>query len=109
MFNEVAKKTPILPISIYISVCLSIENETILSEVGVQKGDPAEPFLFCLNVQLILMELTSKLNAWYLDDGTLRRTPDSVLADFKILIEKCRKLWLNINFENCEIFCLFII
>ena len=43
----------------------------LLSEEGVQQGDPLGPLLFCLATLPIVKRLSSPLNMWYLDDGTL--------------------------------------
>lgn len=48
--------------------------------------------------------LTSELNIWYLDDGTLCGESNIVLADFILLIEECKKIGLEINTTKCELF-----
>jgi hypothetical protein len=47
--------------------------------------------IFSIAIQPIILSLDSKLNIWYLDDGTLADYPEVVLSDFKKVI----KLALN--------------
>lgn len=84
--------------------CLFFGNEQISSEVGAQQGDPCGPMIFSLCIHEIIEMLTSELNIWYLDDGTLGGEPDTVLNDFRLLIEKCKKIELEINPAKCEVF-----
>ncbi len=46
-------------------------SDIILSEEVVQQGDPLGPLLFCLIIQPIIESVQSKLNQWYLDDGSI--------------------------------------
>lgn len=55
----------------------------IMSEEGVQQGDPFGPLLFCLVIQPIINNITSPVNAWYLDYGSVGGAFDSVLEDLK--------------------------
>lgn len=48
--------------------------------------------------------LTSELNLWYLDDGTLGGEPVTVLNDFKLLLQECQKIGWEVNPSKCEIF-----
>lgn len=48
--------------------------------------------------------LASELNNWYLDDGTLGGEPNTVISDFKLLIEECKKFGLEINPSKGEVF-----
>lgn len=84
--------------------CLFFGNEQIASEVGAQQGDPCGPMGFSLCIQPIIAMLAAELNIWYLDDGTLGGDPETVLQDFQLLIEECKKLGLEINPTKCELF-----
>lgn len=79
-------------------------NEQIPSEVGAQQGDPCGPMAFSLSIHPIIEMLASELNIWYLDDGTLGGEYDAVLSDFKLLIQECGKIGLEINPTKCELF-----
>lgn len=48
--------------------------------------------------------LASELNIWYLDDGTLGGDPETVFEDFKLLIEECKKIGLEVNPSKFEVF-----
>ncbi|XP_063538102.1 uncharacterized protein LOC134747408 [Cydia strobilella] len=76
----------------------------IASRVGAQQGDPLGPLLFCLAVQSIVKSLSSPLNVWYLDDGTLGGAPDVVLGDVRQLVQALSAIGLQINAEKCELF-----
>ena len=77
-------------------------EHTILNCCGVQQGDPLGPLGFALTLQLLIeciaREVPSlRINAWYLDDGTLCSSPDA-LAKALYVIERdgpARGLHLN--------------
>jgi hypothetical protein len=54
---------------------LSFGDKIILSETGVQQGDPLGPVLFCLALHPVMKSLKSEFNVWYLDDGVLADDP----------------------------------
>jgi hypothetical protein len=57
-----------------------------LSQDAKQLFIPCGPMIFSLAIQPIILSLDSKLNIWYLDDGTLADYPEVVLSDFKKVI-----------------------
>lgn len=79
-------------------------NDTIMSQVGAQQGDPCGPLAFSLCLQPILEGMATELNIWYLDDGTLCGDPKEVLSNFERLIIECEKIGLKINPSKCELF-----
>lgn len=108
LLHQIQKKSPQLyP---YLWQCYSTPsilffgNEHISSEVGLQQGDPAGPLGFSLSIHPIVQDLTSELNVWYLDDGTIGGDPNVVLHDFSTIIKKCRDVGLNVNFSKCELY-----
>ena len=62
---------------------LVIGNETILSETGVQQGDPLGSVLFSLAVDEIARSVRSPINVWYLDDATIGGPMESVCEDLR--------------------------
>ncbi|XP_072938410.1 uncharacterized protein [Epargyreus clarus] len=79
-------------------------NHSILSSVGCQQGDPLGPAIFSLAIHPIISQLNSKLNIWYLDDGTLGGEVSSVLNDLEYLITNLKEIGLDLNFSKCELF-----
>lgn len=78
----------------------------IASQVGVQQGDPSGPLLFSMAIHPIIEELTSDLNVWYLDDGTLCGDAKTIKKDLLVIKERFQELALEVNTEKCEIFFL---
>jgi len=110
MLTEVVKISPdIFP---FIYQCygkpsfLMFGKEVILSQSGVQQGDPLGPMLFCLSINNLIKSLGSRFNAWYLDDGSLGDSSAVVLNDLQTVIEQSKCLGLELNFEKCELFCV---
>jgi hypothetical protein len=85
---------------------LSFGHHIILSSSGVQQGDPLGPLLFCLLTQDLIVKLKSELNVWYLDDGTLGGTVDSVLSDIETIKASASLFGLELNTGKCEVFFL---
>ena len=75
------------------------------SEEGVQQGDPLGPFLFGLIINHLIPSCESKLNLWFLDDGTIASDIDTVLYDYNKILEAGDTLGLNVNLSICEL-CL---
>lgn len=108
MLHEVKKKTPSL--YHYFWQCyrnsslLFYGEESILSEIGAQQGDPTGPLLFSLTIQPMIEKLMSDLNVWYLDDGSICDVPEMVLQDLEFLVNEAAKLGLRVNPSKCELF-----
>ena len=88
MFEQVRLHCP--EIAHWVEFCYSSQpflfagDFTFRSCVGVQQGDPLGPLLFSLTLLPIISEIKHrlpnlKLNAWFLDDGTIIGTPEDVL------------------------------
>lgn len=86
------------------SSILFFGNDQINSEVGAQQGGPCGTLAFSLIIQPIIEHLSSELNIWYLDDGTLGGDPDTVINDLKFIIKECLNIGLAINPEKCELY-----
>ena len=78
-------------------------EKIILSDTGLQQGDPAGPALFSLTVDSLVKSLTSELNVWYLDDGTVGDTVDNVIRDLDRLLIGIPELGGEINGDKCEV------
>ena len=73
-----------------------------MSSEGVQQGDPLGPMCFSLAIHGLASRLKSELNLWYLDDGTLAGSPESVRSDFDAIITHQASLGLEVNLRKCE-------
>ena len=81
---------------------LHFGEHSILSQSGVQQGDPLGPLGFALTLHPIVERIQSEvpslgINAWYLDDGTLCGAPDTISSALNIVEEEGpgRGLFLN--------------
>jgi hypothetical protein len=82
---------------------LSFGNFCVISEEGIQQGDPLGPLEFCIVIQPLLQSLKSSLRIGFLDDLTLGGHEATVANDVVKLAEECRRLGLELNPTKCEI------
>ena len=75
----------------------------IESDTGIQQGDPAGPAVFSLAIQPIVSTITTDLNVWFLDDGTLGGQVDDVCANLERVIPSMAEIGLSVNPNKCEI------
>ena len=75
----------------------------ITSATGLQQGDPAGPALFALTIDELVKSLTTELNIWFLDDGTLGDTVPNVLDNLDRLLEGFPELGAVLNGGKCEV------
>ncbi len=110
VLQEVKKQIP--EIFKFVEQCYKLPTNVyygenlILSQRGVQQGDPLGPALFCLALQNIIQSLKIMdldMNIWYLDDGTIAGCPKHVLKAFHIIVEKAKEIGLTLNHRKCEI------
>jgi len=67
---------------------LHFGNMVLTSDEGAQQGDPLGPTVYCMMATLQLMHsVTSEMNMWYLDNGTIDRHVDNLCNEF--LAIKC--------------------
>ena len=76
---------------------LVIGNETILSETGVQQGDPLGPVLFAKAVDEIARSVISPIHIWYLDDATIGGPVESLCEDLHLIIQMLADIGLEAN------------
>ena len=84
-----------------------VENNVILSQTGVQQGDPLGPAFFAMAIHPVISNLLQQHNLlwqiWYLDDGVLLgRIPDLSRA-LKSIRAKFASKGLQINLSKCEL------
>lgn len=110
IFNACAAECPsLLPYAIMVygnRPRLFLGSHEILSADGTQQGDPLASILF----SLVLAHCISKFNhagisfkAWYLDDGSIAGTPESLRAFLDFLIAEGPAYGLHVNINKCEI------
>ena len=75
----------------------------IKSDEGIQQGDPLGPICFSLCIQRLISRLSSALNVWYLDDGTLAGDQQTVMSDLETIISEQSSLGLKVNVKKCEL------
>ena len=74
------------------------------SETGIQQGDPIGPTLFALSVdESAARGVRSEFNVWYLNDATLRDSPERGYDDLVVLLERLRAIGLEVNGCKCEL------
>ena len=106
MFLEVRACIPSL--AAWIECCygarpiLHLGKRSILSCCGVQQGDPLGPLGFALTLQPIVEKIKAatpglKINAWYLDDGTLCGSPCDLATALRIIEEDSPPCGLHLN------------
>lgn len=86
---------------------------TIISDDGVQQGDPLGPLLFAIALQPLIDRIAHEvpdldLHKWYLDDGVLAGSVEDVLKALNIILEVCPgdhrgELGLSTNIAKCEL------
>ena len=79
------------------------EREPFSSASGVQQGDPLGPALFSLGISGLVARMSSPLNVWYLDDGTLGGPADLVAEDILKVLQFEDEGGLALNATKCEI------
>lgn len=82
---------------------LQFGEHTILSQEGVQQGDPLGSLIFCLTVHPLLSSLNSNLTIGYLDDFTLGGSVSTVANDVNTIINKGASVGLHLNRSKCEV------
>ena len=82
---------------------LYVENEIVMSQTGVQQGDPLGPLLFALTLDPIIRSIQSPMNSWYLDDGIIAGSELTVTNDLRQITQQLQTLGLNLEPTKCKI------
>lgn len=80
------------------------KSNIIYSSEGVQQGDPMGPLLFCLALRSLTSKLSTPLNLWYMDDGTLGGDASLIKQNLFTLRKEASTVGLVINEAKCEIY-----
>lgn len=83
---------------------LFMSDNFIWSSSGIQQGDPLGPALFCLAIAEVVKSLSSTLNIWYLDDGTLGGNVQHIMSDISKIQNSSIELGLELNTQKCEMY-----
>ena len=83
-------------------------TKPLVSSCGVQQGDPLGPLLFGLGIAPLAQELRQRVDAldfqaWYLDDGTLGGTAQSVERAVNFVREWDAHMGLQLNVSKSEV------
>ena len=88
---------------------LHLGDNTILSKCGVQQGDPLGPLGFALTLHPVIERIHQevpglRINAWYLDDGTLVGSPSDLKAALQIIETEGPDRGLHLNRSKSLLF-----
>ena len=81
--EELPELYPFVHMCYYTVSFLNFGEYLLLSDEGVQQGDPLGPLLFCASLLKLARSMTSEFNAWYLDDGSVGGHVSSLLVDLE--------------------------
>ena len=84
---------------------LFCSDAILMSEEGVQQGDPLGPLLFCLTIHPMVQQLKSEFRVFYLDDGTVGGSMQDVLGDLDLVERMAPDLGLQLNRSKSELIC----
>ena len=68
------------------------EDAQVISAEGIQQVDPLGPMLFCLATHELVSSLSSELNVFYLDNGTIGGNLEDLQADLQRIKNKGQTL-----------------
>lgn len=79
-------------------------DATIKSKRGTQQGDPCAPVAFCLGIMRLTHSLRARLNAWFLDDGTIGDEIETILEDVEKVLAFATESGLTLSPTKCEVY-----
>ena len=90
--------------SAYSSPSILLWDDVQLSSAeGIQQGDPLGPMLFCLGIHNLVSSLSSELNVFYLDDGTIGCDLWGIQEDLARIENAGKSLGLVLNISKSEV------
>ena len=93
-----------LAVLAYTKPCkLFFGNDVIMSETGIQQGDPLRPVLFALFIDGVARSVTSPINAWYLDDATIGGSILSAKHDDGHIMAALSRIGFDVNSQNVKL------
>ncbi len=114
IFDSILKDFPSL--SRYVYWCygkhthLKYDDYYLLSQLGVQQGDPLGPILFCLALHSIILRahalFPEMIQGWYCDDGQVIASPQVIADVFSFLVKELEAICLETNFKKTELIAL---
>ncbi len=91
---------------------LKYDDYYLLSQLGVQQGDPLGPILFCLALHAIITRardlFPDMIQGWYCDDGQVIASPQVIAKVFAFLVDELKVIGLDTNFKKTELIALNI-
>ena len=107
VFDAVRQELPELYAFVYMcykdTSLLNFGEHLLQSDEGVQQGDPLGPLLYCASTMKLVRSMTSDLNLWYLDDGTIGGELHDLLHDLDTVRRVGPTIGLLLNEDKCEI------
>ena len=86
------------------SSLLNFGEYLLLSDEGVQQGDPIGSLLFCVSSLKLARGMTSEFNLWYMNDGSVGGDVSCLLHDLDSVRRVGPTIGLVLNDAKCEIF-----
>ena len=80
-------------------------DKVLQSAERVQQGDPLGPLLFCLTIHNLVSQLESELCLFFLDDGTLGGSVETLRHDLEVIHKFGEAIGLELNKQKSEIIC----
>jgi hypothetical protein len=106
MLKEASEKSPgvyrFLHLAYSQPSVLTYKGRSILSQEGLQQGDPLGASQFCSAIQPLLSSLGAPLVLGLMDDLTLGGEEKQVAADVQLVRQKGAEIGLQLNINKCE-------
>ena len=81
---------------------LDLDGHTILSQRGVQQGDPVGPLVSSIGIKQLSSAPRCKFGVWYLDDNTVGGEAEEVCAKISRIRECSASLGLTLNLQSAK-------
>lgn len=108
LFKEIMTEAPSLfPMMQQAYRCpsnLFFGDTIIQSKRGTQQDDPCTSVAFCIALKRLTHSLSSILNAWFFDDGSIGGEFHTILSDIEKVFAFGEHSGLTLNTTKCEMF-----